>query len=69
MAISRSFQSRRIARGEITATGTLSEAPDELLARLDADGRVQFPIAVELTDADGEVVAAMMIHWHVRRNA
>ena len=69
LARSAEIDYRKIARGEITATGTLSEAPDELLARLEADGRVQFPISVELTDPDGEVVAAMTIHWHVRRNA
>lgn len=59
---------RKLARGEITAVGTLSESKDALLAKLDADGRVEFPIEVELSDADGQVVAAMTVDWHVRRN-
>jgi hypothetical protein len=29
---------------------------------------VEFPVEVELTDADGQVVAAMTVTWHVRRN-
>jgi hypothetical protein len=39
------------------------------VAKLDSDGRVEFPIAVELADADGQIVAKMTVDWHVRRNA
>jgi hypothetical protein len=42
---------------------------DELLAKLESDGRVEFPIEVQMTDSDGNVVAVMTVHWHVRRNA
>jgi acyl-coenzyme A thioesterase PaaI-like protein len=59
----------KLARGPITATGTLSEDVDALVAQLDSDGRAEFPIAVELADADGQVVAKMTVDWHVRRNA
>jgi acyl-coenzyme A thioesterase PaaI-like protein len=59
----------KLARGTITATGTLGEAKDTLLARLDADGKVEFPVTVALTDADGNTVASMTVHWHVRKNA
>jgi acyl-coenzyme A thioesterase PaaI-like protein len=60
---------RKIARGPITATGTLGEEKAALLARLDADGKVEFPVAVDLTDAGGNTVASMTVHWHVRKNA
>ncbi len=30
---------------------------------------MEFPIGVEMTDADGNVVAVMTVQWHVRRNA
>jgi acyl-coenzyme A thioesterase PaaI-like protein len=59
----------KLARGPITATGTLGEDKDALLARLDADAKVEFPVAVELADADGNTVASMTVHWHVRKNA
>jgi acyl-coenzyme A thioesterase PaaI-like protein len=68
LARSAQIDYRKLARGEITAVGTLSEGKDALLAKLEADGRVEFPIEVELSDADGQVVAAMTVNWHVRRN-
>ena len=30
---------------------------------------MEFPIGVEMTDSDGNVVAVMTVEWHVRRNA
>jgi len=59
----------KLARGTITATGTLGEAKDSLLERLDADGKVEFPVQVEMTDGDGNTVASMTVNWHVRKNA
>jgi acyl-coenzyme A thioesterase PaaI-like protein len=59
----------KLARGSITATGTLGEPKDSLLERLDADGKVEFPVAVEMVDADGKTVASMTVDWHVRKNA
>ena len=59
----------KLARGTITATGTLGEAKDSLLERLDADGKVEFPVKVEMTDGDGNTVASMTVNWHVRKNA
>ena len=60
---------RRIAKGAITATGTLGADREDLLSRLDGDGKVEFPVEVELTDAGGDVVAAMTVKWHVKTNA
>jgi uncharacterized protein (TIGR00369 family) len=59
----------KLARGAITATGTLGEGKDALLERLDADGKVEFPVEVELSDAEGNTVASMTVNWHVRKNA
>lgn len=59
----------KLARGPVTAVGTLSEDVDGLLASLESDGRVEFPISVSMTDADGVVVAEMTVQWHVRKNA
>jgi acyl-coenzyme A thioesterase PaaI-like protein len=58
----------KLARGEITATGRFTENREELLAKLNADGRVRFPVEVEMTNNDGLVVAEMTVHWYVRRN-
>jgi acyl-coenzyme A thioesterase PaaI-like protein len=69
LAKSASIDYRKIARGPITATGTLDADVDALLASIESDGRVEFPIEVEMTDGDGNVVATMTVHWHVRRNS
>jgi acyl-coenzyme A thioesterase PaaI-like protein len=69
LAKSASIDYRKIARGPITAVGSLSGNVDELMGTIESDGRVEFPIEVEMTDAEGNVVATMTVHWHVRRNA
>jgi acyl-coenzyme A thioesterase PaaI-like protein len=69
LAKSASIDYRKIARGPITAVGTLAADVEALLGAIEADGRVEFPVDVEMTDGDGNVVATMTVHWHVRRNA
>lgn len=69
LAKSASIDYRKLAKGPITATATLGEDKAALVERLDADGRVEFAIAVSLADADGNEVATMTVDWHVRRNA
>ena len=69
LAKSASIDYRKIARGPITAVGSLSGDVDALLATIESDGRVEFPVEVELSDAEGTVVATMTVHWHVRRNS
>jgi acyl-coenzyme A thioesterase PaaI-like protein len=59
---------RKLAKGEIAATARFEEDQAELRLKLEADGRVRFPIAVEMTDAEGVVVAEMTVNWYVRRN-
>ena len=58
----------KLAKGPILATATLGEDKASLLVRLDADGRVEFPVSVSLTDPDGTEVATVTVDWHVRRN-
>jgi acyl-coenzyme A thioesterase PaaI-like protein len=59
---------KKVARGVITATATLDTDTAELFAALDEDGVTRFEIAVELTNAVGDVVAEMTVRWHVRVN-
>jgi acyl-coenzyme A thioesterase PaaI-like protein len=59
---------KKLAKGEITATARFTENSEELKAKLAADGRVRFPINVEMTNAEGTVVAEMTVNWYVRRN-
>ena len=59
----------KLANGPILATGTLGADKEELFSQLDANGKVEFPVKVELTDEHGQTVARMTVNWHVRRNA
>ena len=64
-----SIEYLRLARGVITATGRLDADPADLLVRLEADGKVEFPVGVSLTDERGKEVATVEVTWHVKRNA
>ena len=68
LARSASISYLKLAKGPITATGSLGEDKQSLLERLDADGKVEFPVEVELTDESGTTVAQMTVDWHVRKN-
>lgn len=56
----------KIANGRILATATLGIEAADALATLDADGKVEFPCEVVLTDESGAEVATATVHWHVR---
>jgi acyl-coenzyme A thioesterase PaaI-like protein len=56
----------KVARGPIEAKATLGMPAAEALATLDGDGRVDFSVEVEMTDAEGLVVATATVDWNVR---
>jgi acyl-coenzyme A thioesterase PaaI-like protein len=68
LAESAEISYRKIARGEITATGRFAADMEALREELDREGRLRFPIEVEMTDPDGNVVAEMTVNWYVRKN-
>ena len=57
----------KVAEGTITAEAHTSEAGEALLARLEAEGRVQFGVDVTLRDEAGQQVATLTVAWHVSR--
>ena len=69
LARSASIDYLKLAKGPITATGSLGEDKESLLSRLESEGRVEFPVTVEMTDDEGNEVATMSVDWHVRRNS
>ena len=66
LAKSAEIDYEKIAHGAITAKATLGMDAAKALATLDAEGKVEFPCEVELTDKDGQRVATATVHWHVR---
>lgn len=58
----------RPARGAIDARATLSLADvGAALAAVEQQGRAEIPVEVALTDAQGIVVATMVVEWHLGR--
>jgi uncharacterized protein (TIGR00369 family) len=68
LAASAEISYEKIANGPITARGRLGMDAAEALATLDAEGKVEFPCEVELSDADGKRVASATVRWHVSLN-
>lgn len=67
LAESAQISYRAIATGQITATARLAEDRDALLSKLEQEGRVRFPVQVQMTNADGDLVAEMTVNWYMRR--
>lgn len=65
LAAEASIRYTKLAKGPIDATGRLDGA-EELIAELDREGKVSFPIEVELADSEGNAVANATVQWHVR---
>ena len=68
LARSAEISYEKIAKGEIRARARLGIPAEKALATLDAEGKVEFPCEIELTDAEGALVAAANVRWHVRLN-
>lgn len=60
---------KRLGKGPITATATLSEDATEIGRRLDSDGKAEFEANIEMTDEAGTLVATMSVLWHVSKRA
>lgn len=59
----------RVAKGTITARGTIAQDVDALTAKLDAEGKIAFDVSVTLIDETGEDVANMTVGWHLKKLA
>jgi acyl-coenzyme A thioesterase PaaI-like protein len=57
----------KIAKGTLTAHAKTSVPSNDLLAKLEADGKVAFEVLVDIQDSDKDTVAEMAITWHVSR--
>jgi len=55
----------RPAKGAVTAHAAVDAEREGLLAALDGEGKVRFPVKVAMTDAEGREVARMRVDWHV----
>lgn len=56
------------ARGPIIANARIAEDHDAVRARLEAAGKTDFAVDVQLFDAQGVTVAETTVSWHIRKN-
>lgn len=68
LAESAQISYKKLAKGEITATARFGEDADALKSKLREEGRIRFPVQVQMTDSEGNVVAEMTVEWYVRHN-
>jgi acyl-coenzyme A thioesterase PaaI-like protein len=60
---------RAPARGPVVASATLAADKRQALAQLEARGRTQIPVEVELTDEQDAKVATMTVRWFLMSGA
>ena len=68
LAVSAEIAYRKLAMGAVTATATLGRPAVEVVAELDAGGRPEFPVTIEIRRGDGAVTAEMKVVWTLRPN-
>ncbi|QKG72759.1 YiiD C-terminal domain-containing protein [Erythrobacter mangrovi] len=66
LAASASIDYLAVARGTIEATARIDGDAAALQATLDQEGRVRFPVTVELADETGRSVARVTVDWHLK---
>ncbi|MER7728394.1 DUF4442 domain-containing protein [Streptomyces sp. NPDC096323] len=69
LAVNARIAYKKLAMGEVTATATLGRPVADVVAELDAGGRPEFPVAIEIRRADGAVTGEMTVLWTLRPNA
>ncbi|GAA0737285.1 DUF4442 domain-containing protein [Dactylosporangium roseum] len=66
LAVRADIAYKKLAVGPVRATATLGRGVGEVLAELGNGVRPEFPVAVEITRADGAVTTEMTIVWTIR---
>ncbi|WP_299030586.1 DUF4442 domain-containing protein [uncultured Sulfitobacter sp.] len=56
---------RKFAQGTLTATARTSRSGPELMAEIEAEGKVAFEVAIDIRDSVDETVVEMMVNWYV----
>jgi acyl-coenzyme A thioesterase PaaI-like protein len=68
LAVRADIAYRKLAMGNLRATARLGRPVAEILAELDAGGRPEFEVLVEVTRPDGAVTTEMRVVWTLRPN-
>ena len=69
VAANAGIQYKRVARGTIRASASMSRPAQSLMDELEAVGTVQFSVDVSMRDDADTEVATMQVDWHVSKAA
>jgi acyl-coenzyme A thioesterase PaaI-like protein len=69
VAANASIQYFKTAKTDLVAHGEASVSAEFALKALEADGKVQFDVAVSIRDAENVEVATMTVSWHVKKTS
>ena len=58
---------KKVAKGKLTAYAKATLPGADLLAAIEADGKVAFDIHVDVQDSDGDTVVEMTVNWYVSK--
>ena len=59
------IQYEKVAKGATRASGRVPGDIDALKATLKAEGKVAFPVEVEIVDAEGTLAAKVQVDWYL----
>ena len=59
------IQYQRVAKGAARASGRVPGDIDALRAALKADGKVAFPVEVDIIDSEGTLAAKVQVDWYL----
>ncbi|QBI51923.1 DUF4442 domain-containing protein [Streptomonospora litoralis] len=68
LAVKAEIHYHKLAMGDVTAEARLTRPRDEIVAELDAGGRPEFAVDVELRTDDGTVTGSMTVTWTLKPN-
>lgn len=69
LAVNAEIHYHKLAMGTVLAEARLGRPRDEVVAELDAGGRPEFPVAIEIRTEEGKVTGSMTVTWTLRPNA
>ena len=67
VAAEASIKYLKTGKSDLTAYGKADLPLDEIMAKIESDGKTTFNVGVEIKDADENLVCEMTVLWHLKK--
>lgn len=67
VAASATIDYLKTGKSDLVADARTNVSASDAQRALLADGKIEFVVNVDITDADGNAIARMVVNWHVRK--